>query len=76
LIKVVHRAGINIRLARVWLYKTRRFERQIKDTHNLKRFCPICQGKIVAPLDVDFYPDREGNQCLGTPMNYSTMTIR
>lgn len=56
-VKVVHKAGIKIRLAHIWHGKDRKFERKLKDTHNLKRFCPICKCVVTVEPDVNFYQE-------------------
>jgi predicted GIY-YIG superfamily endonuclease len=54
-VKVVHKAGIKIVLARLWLGATRTRERQIKNTHNLKSYCPICRETVDVSVDINFY---------------------
>jgi len=49
LCRAVAGLGIRIRLAQTWThdtnYEARVHERRLKDTHNLARYCPICQAK-------------------------------
>lgn len=54
-VKVVHRAGIKIHLARLWTGADRKFERKLKDSHNLKHYCPRCKAFVEVETDVNFY---------------------
>lgn len=38
--------GIRFRVARIWLGKTRTFERKLKNQKNAPRMCPICQEVV------------------------------
>jgi predicted GIY-YIG superfamily endonuclease len=39
----VNRAGIGYVISRIWENEGRTFERKIKNSKNVKRYCPICQ---------------------------------
>lgn len=56
-VKVVHKAGIKIHLARLWPGESRSFERRLKNTHNLKKYCPICKRVVTVNPDVIFYKE-------------------
>jgi predicted GIY-YIG superfamily endonuclease len=44
-LQVVRAAGIGWIQACVWPNADRAFERKLKNTHNVARYCPRCQGK-------------------------------
>lgn len=46
LIRAVNLAGIKWVIARVFSGKCRNFERSLKNTNDIPRYCPICAGKI------------------------------
>lgn len=43
--QVLRERGITWQLARVWDGADRRFERRLKNTKNVRRYCPICEGE-------------------------------
>lgn len=45
LLRAAKLADIDFSLARVWPGATRAGERKLKDQHNARRLCPICQGE-------------------------------
>lgn len=49
----VSRAGIGIVLARIFLRRDRHFERKLKLTRNIDRYCPICnpEAKDYTPRE-------------------------
>ena len=47
LMQVVGAAGIEWTLARVWPGETRTFERTLKNTHRVARYCPVCAGEAA-----------------------------
>jgi predicted GIY-YIG superfamily endonuclease len=47
LMRVVGEAGIGWSVARVWPGEGRDFERRLKNTHNVRRYCPVCSGAQV-----------------------------
>jgi len=38
----LHRNGIHFTLARIFKQADRNFERKLKKTHNVSRYCPVC----------------------------------
>lgn len=44
LTQVAHERGIEMKLARTFEGADRTFERRIKKTKNIRRYCPICMG--------------------------------
>lgn len=42
-------AGIEVTVARTWKSGGRSRERRLKNSHNVPRLCPICQGKPAHP---------------------------
>ena len=46
LLFIIKEAGIGFVLARVWKGKSRKWERKLKDSHNVPRYCPLCKKKI------------------------------
>jgi predicted GIY-YIG superfamily endonuclease len=42
--QVCNEQGITYEIARVFKGKGRKFERQLKRTHKVKPYCPICMG--------------------------------
>lgn len=38
----LHALGIGFTVARVWPDADGRFERQLKNTHNVAKYCPLC----------------------------------
>lgn len=64
LIRVVLKAGIKIRLARVWLHHDRSYERRLKNSHKMSDYCPICREEkrrakglpaVGKEVEVNFY---------------------
>lgn len=46
--QVAHDEGITFELVRTWPKGGRRLERELKDSHNSRRLCPICRPKYLA----------------------------
>lgn len=44
LTQVAHQRGIQMILARVFEGAGRSFERRLKNTKNVRRYCPVCMG--------------------------------
>lgn len=47
LCRAVSQAGIGIQLARIFPRKDRNFERKLKNTQHIHRYCPICNPNAV-----------------------------
>lgn len=47
LLRVAKKAGIDFGVVCVWPEETRTFERKLKNTHRVARYCPVCSGKSV-----------------------------
>lgn len=43
LVRAMHEQGIGFVLARVWPDGDPAFERKLKRSHNLRRYCPVCK---------------------------------
>ena len=41
-LQVCNERGINYDIVKVWPGADRKFERKLKNTHNVARYCPIC----------------------------------
>lgn len=53
ILEVCNERGIGYRIARVWKWKPRSFERQLKGRKNAKILCPICN-----PFSARNYPTK------------------
>lgn len=53
ILEVCNERGINYHIARVWKWKTRSFERQLKNRHGARVLCPVCN-----PFSAKQYPTK------------------
>lgn len=57
IMRAVYLARIPWQLARTWQTDNSLFERQLKDSHNLARYCPVCRKeRIMSRLAEQLYP--------------------
>lgn len=44
MLQVARERGISWQVARIWEEEDKNFERRLKNTHNARRYCPLCTG--------------------------------